>query len=44
MISDMTTVVAAANLKRFALLGISQGCVFSMRYAVEYPEQVNCLI
>jgi class 3 adenylate cyclase/pimeloyl-ACP methyl ester carboxylesterase len=44
MISDMTTVVQAAGLQRFALLGISQGCPFSVRYALENPEQVTCLV
>ncbi|HUE46607.1 MAG TPA: alpha/beta fold hydrolase [Aestuariivirgaceae bacterium] len=44
MVSDMATVAAAAELERFALLGISQGCAFSIRYAVENPERVACLV
>jgi pimeloyl-ACP methyl ester carboxylesterase len=44
MISDMATVAAAARLERFTLLGISQGCAFSIRYAVENPERVTCLV
>jgi class 3 adenylate cyclase/pimeloyl-ACP methyl ester carboxylesterase len=44
MISDMATVADAMGLERFALLGISQGCAFSIRYAVEHPERVSCLI
>lgn len=44
MAGDMTTVATAAGLDRFALLGISQGCAFSVRYAVEHPEQVTCLV
>jgi class 3 adenylate cyclase/pimeloyl-ACP methyl ester carboxylesterase len=44
MTGDMSTVVAAAGLSRFALLGISQGCSFSVRYAVENPDQVSCLV
>jgi class 3 adenylate cyclase/pimeloyl-ACP methyl ester carboxylesterase len=44
MISDMAAVADAAGLERFALLGISQGCAFSIRYAVEYPERVTCLV
>jgi class 3 adenylate cyclase/pimeloyl-ACP methyl ester carboxylesterase len=44
MIADMTTVADAAGLERYALLGISQGCAFSIRYAVEHPEQVRCLV
>jgi hypothetical protein len=31
MVSDMATVADTARLERFALLGISQGCAFSIR-------------
>jgi pimeloyl-ACP methyl ester carboxylesterase len=44
MAGDMSAVATAAGLDRFTLLGISQGCAFSVRYAVEHPEQVTCLI
>jgi class 3 adenylate cyclase/pimeloyl-ACP methyl ester carboxylesterase len=44
MIVDMATVADAAGLERFALLGISQGCAFSIRYAVENPERATCLV
>jgi class 3 adenylate cyclase/pimeloyl-ACP methyl ester carboxylesterase len=44
MIRDTATVADAAGLDRFALLGISQGCAFSIRYAVENPERVTCLV
>ena len=44
MIADMAAVADAAGLERFALLGISQGCAFSIRYAVENPERVTCLV
>ena len=44
MISDMATVAHAAGLERFALLGISQGCPYSIRYAVENSERVTCLV
>ena len=44
MIGDMATIADAAGLDRFALLGISQGCAFSIRYAVENPERVSCLV
>lgn len=44
MIGDMATVADTARLDRFALLGISQGCAFSIRYAVENPERVSCLV
>lgn len=44
MISDMARVVEASGLERFALLGISQGCGLSVRFAAEYPEKVKCLV
>ncbi|HSA81179.1 MAG TPA: alpha/beta fold hydrolase [Geminicoccaceae bacterium] len=44
MISDMATVADAMGLERFALLGISQGCAFSIRYAFENRERVSCLV
>lgn len=44
MIADMETVVAAAGLEKFALLGVSQGCAFSILYALKHPEQVSCLV
>ncbi len=44
MIADTATVADAAGLDRFALLGISQGCPFSIRYAIENPERVTCLV
>lgn len=44
MVSDMATVVEAAKLDRFSLFGVSQGCSFSIRYAVEHPEKVRCLV
>ncbi len=44
MVDDMACVADAAELERFALLGISQGGAFSVRYAVEHPERVACLI
>jgi class 3 adenylate cyclase/pimeloyl-ACP methyl ester carboxylesterase len=44
MITDMAAVADAAGLERFALLGMSQGCAYSIRYAVEHPERVSCLI
>jgi class 3 adenylate cyclase/pimeloyl-ACP methyl ester carboxylesterase len=44
MSTDMATVADAAGLGRFALLGISQGGAFSIRYAVENPARVTCLV
>ena len=43
-VSDLETVVDAAGLDRFALLGISQGCAVSVAYAVRHPERVTHLI
>jgi pimeloyl-ACP methyl ester carboxylesterase len=44
MIADMAMVADAMGLGRVALFGISQGCAFSIRYAVENPERVSCLV
>jgi pimeloyl-ACP methyl ester carboxylesterase len=43
-ISDLETVVDAAGLDRFALLGLSQGAAVSVAYAVRHPERVSHLI
>ena len=43
-VSDLETVVAAANVDRFALLGISQGCATSIAYAVRHPQRVSHLL
>jgi pimeloyl-ACP methyl ester carboxylesterase/DNA-binding winged helix-turn-helix (wHTH) protein len=43
-VRDHETVVEAAGLERFALLGISQGCAISIAYAVRHPERVSHLI
>ncbi len=43
-VADLETVVAAAALDRFALLGISQGAAVSIEYAIRYPEKVSHLI
>jgi class 3 adenylate cyclase/pimeloyl-ACP methyl ester carboxylesterase len=43
-VSDMETVADAAGLKRFPLLGFSQGCAVSIAYAVRHPETVSQLI
>jgi pimeloyl-ACP methyl ester carboxylesterase len=44
MVDDLATVVDAAGLKRFPLLGISQGCPLSIAYAVRNPERVSRLV
>jgi pimeloyl-ACP methyl ester carboxylesterase len=43
-VSDLETVVDAAGVERFALLGISQGCAISIAYAVRHPQRVSHLI
>jgi class 3 adenylate cyclase/pimeloyl-ACP methyl ester carboxylesterase len=43
-VSDMETVVDAAGLDRFPLLGYSQGCALSIAYAAKHPERVSHLI
>ncbi len=43
-VSDLESVVAAAGLDRFALLGISQGGPVAIEYAVRHPEMVSHLV
>ena len=43
-VSDLETVVDAAGLDRFALLGISQGGAIAIAYAVRHPERVTHLV
>jgi pimeloyl-ACP methyl ester carboxylesterase len=43
-VSDLEAVVNAAGVKRFPLLGMSQGCAVSIAYAVRHPERVSHLI
>jgi class 3 adenylate cyclase/pimeloyl-ACP methyl ester carboxylesterase len=42
-VSDLETIVEAAGLERFPLLGISQGCAICIAYAVRHPERVSHL-
>jgi pimeloyl-ACP methyl ester carboxylesterase len=44
MLLDLESVVDAAHLNRFTLLGISQGCAISIAYAVKHPQRVSHLI
>jgi len=44
MLADLESVIDAAGLDRFALLGLSQGCALSVAYAVRHPERVRCMI
>ena len=43
-VSDLEAVADAADVTRFALFGISQGCAVSIAYAVRHPERVSHLI
>ena len=43
-VQDLETVVDAAGLERFALMGISQGGAPAITYAVRHPERVSHLI
>ena len=43
-VRDLETVVDAVGLKRFPLLGISQGCPVSIAYAVRNPARVSHLV
>jgi class 3 adenylate cyclase/pimeloyl-ACP methyl ester carboxylesterase len=43
-VDDVATVVNAAGIDRFPLLGISQGCAVSIAYALRYPERVSHLV
>ena len=43
-VRDLETVIEAAGLQRFSLLGISQGCAVSIAYAIRHPERVSHLV
>ena len=43
-VSDLAQVIDAVGLSRFPLLGISQGCAISIRYAASHPNRVTGLI
>ncbi|WP_432044216.1 alpha/beta fold hydrolase [Streptomyces cadmiisoli] len=43
-VDDLHTVVEAAGLDRFPLLGVSQGGAVAVAYAVRHPERVSRLI
>jgi serine/threonine protein kinase/pimeloyl-ACP methyl ester carboxylesterase/Flp pilus assembly protein TadD len=43
-VDDLESVVAAAKVDRFPLLGISQGGAVAIAYAVRHPERVSHLI
>ena len=44
MLLDLESVVDAAHLDQFTLLGISQGCAISIAYVVKHPQRVSHLI
>jgi DNA-binding winged helix-turn-helix (wHTH) protein/pimeloyl-ACP methyl ester carboxylesterase len=43
-VRDLETVVDAAQLDRFALLGISRGAPIAIAYAIRHPERVSHLV
>jgi pimeloyl-ACP methyl ester carboxylesterase/DNA-binding CsgD family transcriptional regulator len=43
-VDDLETVVDAAGLDRFALLGVSQSAAVAMAYAVRHPERLTHLV
>ncbi len=43
-VADLETVVDAAGLDRFALLGVSQGAAIAIVYAARHPERLTHLI
>jgi pimeloyl-ACP methyl ester carboxylesterase len=43
-VADLESVIEAADVGRFALLGISQGAAVAISYAVRHPERVSHLI
>jgi DNA-binding SARP family transcriptional activator/pimeloyl-ACP methyl ester carboxylesterase len=43
-VQDLETVVEAAGLERFPLLGISQGCAVCIEYAARHPDRVTGLV
>jgi pimeloyl-ACP methyl ester carboxylesterase len=43
-VADLETVVDAAGLNRFVLLGISQGAATAIAYAVRHPDRVDRVV
>jgi DNA-binding SARP family transcriptional activator/pimeloyl-ACP methyl ester carboxylesterase len=44
LVRDLESVVDAAGLDRFPLLGISQGCAVAIGYAVRHPKRVTRMV
>ncbi|HUP75196.1 MAG TPA: alpha/beta fold hydrolase [Acidimicrobiales bacterium] len=43
-VEDLETVVDAAGLDKFPLLGVSQGAAVAVKFAARHPERVSCLV
>jgi DNA-binding SARP family transcriptional activator/pimeloyl-ACP methyl ester carboxylesterase len=43
-VQDLETVVEAAGLERFPLMGISQGCAVCIEYAARHPDRITGLL
>jgi pimeloyl-ACP methyl ester carboxylesterase len=43
-VSDLEAVIEATGFRRFALLGVSQGCATCIAYAVRHPERVAAMV
>jgi pimeloyl-ACP methyl ester carboxylesterase/DNA-binding SARP family transcriptional activator len=43
-VRDLETVADTLNLRRFPLIGMSQGCAVGIEYAVRHPDRVSALI
>lgn len=43
-VKDLETVIKTIGLKRFPLLGISQGAAISLKYAATNPDRVSALV
>ena len=43
-VDDLETVIDAAGLDRFPLIGLSQGCAVAVAYAVRHPERISRLV
>ncbi len=43
-VRDLETVVDTLKLRRFPVIGMSQGCAVGIEYAVRHPERVSALI
>src|SRR5205085_8443802 len=43
-VSDLETLVEQVGLRRFPLLGVSQGCAISIAYAARHPDRVSHLV